>query len=278
MALSLSEQLGYTTIRIESICNDGSTSTGTGFFYDFCVENGTRIPSIVTNKHVLSNSKIIKLTFTQADDNDNPIDTKHYNISIDSASAIIVNHADKNVDLCAIMIGHIATHFASKNQKIFVRSLNKENILTDYDKYDINALEEILMIGYPNGLWDNINNKPIFRRGITATHPKHDYCGAKEVMIDAACFPGSSGSPVFIFNQGIYKTKSGRLTSGDRLVLLGVLYAGPQHTVKGDVVIVNVPTKLTEIALSTIPNNLGIVIKAERLLELENEVIKLKNS
>ena len=55
----------------------------------------------------------------------------------------------------------------------------------------------------------------------------------------------------------------------DRVILLGVLYAGPQHTAYGDVQIVNIPTMHKPIAISKIPNNLGLIIKSERILELE---------
>jgi len=57
------------------------------------------------------------------------------------------------------------------------------------------------MIGYPNGLWDHVNNLPLIRRGITASHPGVDYQiegqnGPGVTVIDMACFPDSSGSPV----------------------------------------------------------------------------------
>ena len=126
------------------------------------------------------------------------------------------------------------------------------------------------MIGYPNGIWDSVNNKPIFRKGITATHPKFDYNGKKEFMIDAACFPGSSGSPVFILNEGGYRDKKGNTYLGTtRIMLIGVLYAGPQHTATGEVKIINVPTSQIPVSISSIPNNLGIVIKSFRIKELE---------
>lgn len=38
---------------------------------------------------------------------------------------------------------------------------------------DVSALEDIIMVGYPNGIWDEKNNKPIFRKGITATDNKN---------------------------------------------------------------------------------------------------------
>ena len=59
---------------------------------------------------------------------------------------------------------------------------------------------------------------------------------------------------------------------GSRIKLLGVLYAGPQHTVQGDVLIVPVATQQKAITVAGIPNNLGIIIKAEQLLAFEGKL------
>jgi hypothetical protein len=131
------------------------------------------------------------------------------------------------------------------------------------------ALEEVVMVGYPNGLWDSVNNMPIFRRGITATHLGLDYDGKAEFLIDAACFPGSSGSPVILYNEGAYRGEGDVINFGRRLRLLGILRAGPLHTAEGDIVIMNVPTSPRPVALTPQMINLGIVIKASRLLEFE---------
>ena len=89
-------------------------------------------------------------------------------------------------------------------------------------------------------------------------------------MIDAACFPGSSGSPVLLWNLSSYREKSGTIIMGSsRIKLLGVLYAGPQHTATGEVKVVEVPSKLDTVAVSLIPNNLGNVIKAREILKFE---------
>lgn len=85
------------------------------------------------------------------------------------------------------------------------------------------------MIGYPNGIWDSVNNMPIIRKGITATHPRLNYNGRKKFMIDAACFHGSSGSPVLLFNTGTYATKDGNTTIGTRIMLLGILCGSSIH-------------------------------------------------
>lgn len=267
MPLSLSEQLSYSTVRIECKLVNGSTSSGTGFFYSFKTNNGFNAPAIVTNKHVVENAVEIKVIFTAADGNLEPLDDKHISWNMgDSTSAEIKSHPDDDVDLCAIPISKVISTFSKLNLRVFFRTLD-ENILLGPQNIDtVDAYEDILMIGYPNGLWDEKNNKPLFRKGITASHPKFDYSGKKEIIIDAACFPGSSGSPVFIFNNGSHKKKGGPLSSGDRIILLGVLYAGPQHQASGK--ILNVPIAHIPIIVG-IPNNLGVVIKAERLLELE---------
>ena len=136
---------------------------------------------------------------------------------------------------------------------------------------DLTQLEDIVMIGYPNGLWDSKNNMPIFRRGVTASHPRFDWNGRKEFLIDAACFPGSSGSPVLLYNEGSYPRKSGGIALGSRLYLLGILYAGPQHTVTGEIEIVPIQTIRKAVSIATIPNNLGMVIKSSELHVLDRK-------
>jgi len=59
---------------------------------------------------------------------------------------------------------------------------------------------------------------------------------------------------------------------GSRIKLLGILYAGPQHTIHGDVQVVTVPTQQKAITVAGIPNNLGIIIKSEQLLEFEGKL------
>lgn len=70
-------------------------------------------------------------------------------------------------------------------------------------------------------------------------------------------------------NVGGYRDKQGNLNWGNsRVYLLGILYAGPQLTVTGDIRIINIPTvQQKAMAVSHVPNNLGYIIKAERILD-----------
>ena len=273
MNLSPSEQLSYSTVRIECEYNDGSFGTGTGFFFRFLhnPENDTHVPVVITNKHVIRDAKRGRLIITKANSSNEPLDTQHFQVTFDDFENFWRGHDDEDVDLCVMPIAPFLREAQNRNERLFFISLDKSVLPTAKQLDDFSSMEEVIMIGYPNGIWDQTNNKPIFRKGVTATHPKFDYNGKKEFMIDAACFPGSSGSPVFIFNEGGYRDKQGNYFMGTtRIILLGVLFAGPQHTARGEIEIVDVPTSQKPIAISRIPNNLGLIIKAERILEMEN--------
>lgn len=270
--LSMSEQLMYITVRIECQYANGTNGTGTGFFFRFLEnkETGEHIPVVITNKHVVSGSVKGRLIFCLRKANGLPDDSNHFAMYVDAFEKLWKMHPDKDVDLCAMPIAPLINLAKSKGKELFYITFDASALPDKKLLEDMSALEDIVMVGYPNGIWDNKNNKPIFRKGITATDVIFDYCGRKEFVIDAACFPGSSGSPVIIFNQGMYTDKYGNTYAGSsRIRLLGILYAGPQAIAQGEIHTVKIPTVDKNIAVSRIPNNLGYVIKAERILELE---------
>ncbi|MGX3065578.1 hypothetical protein [Ursidibacter arcticus] len=168
------------------------------------------------------------------------------------------------MDLAILPIAPILMKMRNTGKEPYFIPLDKNILPTNELLEELSPMEDIVMIGYPNGLWDRKHNLPIIRKGITATHPKLNYNGKMEFLIDAACFPGSSGSPVFLANLGSFTSKDGRLMGGFRIALLGTLYAGPQHTAKGDIIFSPIPQ-----ALTSIPNNLGLVIRYDALNDFE---------
>lgn len=272
--LSVSEQLMYSTVRIECLDSKGQGSTGTGFFFRFLDDGNRYIPAIVTNKHVVEGAIHGSFLMTIADENNNPINTEHLPVGFDNFEKRWIFHPDPNVDLCVMPIAPVLNQLESNGKQAFYIGLSKDMIPNFEQLSNLRAIEDITMIGYPIGLWDQVNNLPIIRKGITATHPNINYNGNEEILIDAACFPGSSGSPILLFNENGYTTKDGTTHLGAiRVLLLGVLYAGPQFTATGEIVVTNVPTSNQPIAVSRIPMNLGMVIKAHKLLDFE-EMLK----
>ena len=197
------------------------------------------------------------------------MDEEQVTLKFDDIENRFIKHPEPDVDLAIMPIAPMLEMVRRSNKKLFYIPLDTSLIATQDFSKGLSAVEDILMIGYPNGIWDSVNNQPIVRRGITATHPAKNYNGKKEFVIDAACFPGSSGSPVVLLNLGSYANKEGGTIIGTRFKFLGTLYAGPQHTAEGKIIVVDVPTQNVPIPISTIPNNLGYVIKAERLMDFE---------
>lgn len=269
--LSIYEQLSFCTSRIETEDANGDSYSGTGFFFNFNLNvNNKIVPLLITNKHVVKGMKKGLFRFTTADDDGLPNYKEHFTIEYsDNFENMWFMHPSDDVDLCVLPINPLIEAANKKNRRLFYRSLDNGVIPNEVQKQSIDAVEEITMIGYPNGLWDSLNNMPIIRKGITATNYNLDYNGKKEFVIDAACFPGSSGSPVMLCNVGGYRDKQGNLNWGNsRVYLLGILYAGPQLTVTGDIRVINIPTvQQKAMAVSHVPNNLGYIIKAERILD-----------
>lgn len=265
-------ELVHSTVRILAFQENGESSSGTGYVYLFCEAEGRNVPCIVTNKHVLRDAAhaVFNLTL-RAEDGSADIG-RHEAVTVHGLNELCIPHPDNTVDLVALPIGAVLNAASKKGSAYHFVALNRPLIPGKELLATLSPMEEIVMIGYPNGIWDQKHNLPIIRRGITATHARLPLNGKPEFLIDAACFPGSSGSPVFLANIGSFVDSSGALCAGNRIALLGTLYAGPQHTTTGEVVTVEVPTDTKALAVGSIPNNLGLVISSLELFTLENAV------
>lgn len=266
MSITLAEVLMHSTVRLECSLQDGGESTGTGFFFAFQIDDQNHIPVIVTNKHVINNSKKGRFVLTRSNDQGLPIVGTYERIEFEDFEGLWIKHPDENVDLAVFALAPLLKHAESLGVKFFTPPLHENHIPSPAQLNDLLGLETITMVGYPNGIWDEKNNLPIIRRGITATSPKYDYNGLPIFVIDCACFPGSSGSPVLIFDQNGYTDARGNIVvGGNRVMLLGVLFAGPQHVAEGEIQTINIPLRQVPISLSRIPNNLGFVVKSQKI-------------
>lgn len=259
------DEIPHLTTRIEAKSGT-SRSYGTGFYFFFDVEGKGQLPAVVTNKHVLEGAEHITINISLESDFNG---YRHFlPVDINNIQNSIYRHPDEGVDISVFPIGHILNSLGKMDAKLKLRALGSHNIPTDAEISTFTAVEEILMVGYPTGLWDKSNNFPIVRRGITATPYAVEYEGRSEFMIDAACFPGSSGSPIILANQGSYAAKEGGIVIGSRFHLLGLLWGGPQFTAEGSIITKPVPTSSMPVSLSRIPTNLGFCIKAKKILDL----------
>lgn len=272
--LSVFENLALSTIRIECQLDDGNVSSGTGFYFKFHDKGDSFVPAIVTNRHVIKDAKVGHLLFTLADSNGRPVYKKHHRFLIDNFAKPWLAHPDPDVDLCVMPINVLVEEMGKNGIKPFVTFFDYSLLPTDSDIDEMIGLEKVVMVGYPNGLWDKVHNQPVFRSGVIASHFKLDWDGKPEFVIDAACVPGSSGSPVLIVDIGQVVTKKGASIGSSRVKFLGVLYAGPVLSADGTIKIVPAPTSNTFQTRTNIPINLGYVIKADKIRDFDSIIVE----
>ncbi|CAO4139581.1 S1 family peptidase [Methylorubrum aminovorans] len=265
MSLSPAEQLLYSTTRITTYKNGSRLSFGTGFFYSIELGDGRSTTVLISNRHVFANSDRLDLSLPSYERTRVP-SKEIYNWQMDFEGDPI-GHPNPEVDLAAFPINPLHWNLSTKQEAPpFFVSLNKDTIPSEKQWNEFDAIEDVTMIGCPNGLFDEVNNLPIFRRGITATHLSKHYQGRNEFMVDIACFPGSSGSPVFLYSTGAtYDRQANGYSLGNiRILLLGILYAGPTFNNRGEIVLAKQPI----ISVSTMMH-LGMAIKSTELFAFE---------
>lgn len=147
-----SDQLPYTTVRLESNLSNGNTSVGTAFFVEFKTEKKEGVTCLVTNKHVVNGSKSGKFALHAAKAN-----ASGEIIGIGSAQSVSlpdfdqgwIPHPSDNVDLTVMPVQPLFDHAKKSGITIFHRSLSEELIPTDDELEDLFAVNHVVMIGYP---------------------------------------------------------------------------------------------------------------------------------
>lgn len=257
--IDISEQLMLSTVRLV----DNNGNCGTGYFFSFDSSRG-KVPVIITNKHVINNNPNEPMIFDVHLSSDGESDEGIYSLKY---ATQWIFHSEK--DLCFTYVAGLFNSIEKiTGKKVFFKAFESQHIYSEEKLKQLSMMESVVMVGYPIGLYDRKHNYPIFRYGYTASHPGYDFNEEGIGLVDIACFPGSSGSPVIVLNQGIYKDKAGGIVAGaDRVILLGTLFAGPTYNVDGKITIRDIPTAQTAMTESRIMINLGFYIKAAALNE-----------
>ncbi len=262
---SIAEQLFFTTIRIETIDSSGNTGSGTGFVFVHSFK-GENYPFIVTNKHVIKGALKGSLTFIKKVD-DSPKLGDAFRLDIDHFENIWFGHNDPDIDIAITALVPLEKHIKELGVEIYYRNISTELIPNEEALKEIDALEDVVFIGYPNGIWDSKNFTPIMRKGTTATPITIDFEGERKFLIDASVFGGSSGSPVFIYNSGVYTTKGGPAKAGTRIHFIGVVAAVYHRNEVNEIVVVPIPTDDKHVSVGKDMIDLGIVYKADTVPE-----------
>ena len=259
--ISVSEQMLYNTVRLQTL--DGSS--GTGFFFNFNIDDKI-VPILITNKHVINYNQIETMRFLlHLKDGDEASD-ENFDVRYSTKW-----YFHSTQDICFCFVNPLFEEVKRLTGKdVYYIPVDETLIYNEDELKSLSSLEPVVMVGYPNGLWDTLHNYPLFRTGVTAAHPAYDFNNKNIGLVDMACFPGSSGSPIYIMNENGYSDKKGNIYLGaKRLIFLGILYAGPTVNLNGEIIVVDVPTQQKAFSQMKTMINLGYYIKAHELKEFK---------
>ena len=247
---TLFEQLLYTTLRIECKDNDGNlTGIGTGFLLSRPVSGDKYKLYLVSNKHILIGTPKILVSFI-CKENGEPQHQRVHKVEIQGVDIAAIECTGMLVDMI---------------DRIYYKHIPYD-LLADFDEPELSIAENVYFVGYPAGRFDTSNNLPLMRIGMIASHPKFDFNGKPQFVIDAQVFPGSSGSPVYI-DLTYENFRNGRIVVGERkLKLLGIV----AQTMIRNNELQAVPSSTNYVTQEVM--GLGIVFKSTVIKELVDSI------
>lgn len=264
---SIAENLFFSTVRIDTVSNGGAHGSGTGFLYAHRLEEDKHALFVVTNKHVVQGMRSGCLTFHQKKD-EKPFIGHGFRLDIHDWPTSWFGHPSPEVDIAIIPFIPLEAHIRQQSGiELFYRCVDSSMLPNSSQLAQLDAIESVTFIGYPNGIWDSTNLMPVARRGTTASPIAVDFEGTPKFVIDASVFGGSSGSPVFILNQGMYTDKRGNTIVSSRVLFVGVVAAVFFRTELNQIVAVPIPTQTQPMAQQREMIDLGIVFKAKTVVE-----------
>jgi hypothetical protein len=282
--LTLSERVMYSTVRLEFPFSDKIEQFGTGFIFSFFLQDGSGVFAIVSNRHVFARDDgkgplfedgLFRLTLAKSDRS--PDTGKFVPVVMKNIQKSLIVHPE--CDLAIFLIDDVIGQMILNKTPPYFSAIDQSVIPTDDQLKALVPLESIVTVGYPGNYWDNINNLPLFHRGSTASAPYINFQGRREFVIDVTTWPGASGSPVFILDEGIYPDpRHGTGLLGSRAMLLGVVYGVWSEEVHGQVFIQYAPAQFdptASLSATKVPTNLGVCLSSSRILEFEPILVRM---
>lgn len=193
MVMDLAVDLIHATVQLEQPLGDGTRTVGTGFLISAPGADGKPRTVLITANHVLQKmpgaTARIGYRISNADGSWS-YSPQQVKIRDGDGHELWTHHPNR--DVAAITI---------KAPAEFAKAALPMNYLAaddTFDKYQVNAGDEMMALGFPRGLSANSAGFPILRSGRVASYPLAPAKVFPTFLLDFSVFPGNSGGPVFV--------------------------------------------------------------------------------
>ncbi|MGI8841622.1 MAG: trypsin-like serine peptidase [Caulobacteraceae bacterium] len=194
----MSVDLISATVQVEQSLGDGTRAVGTGFLLSDPTSNGTPRVVLVTANHVFERMPGDEASVGfRVEERDGSWRYAPRKIAIRKAGRELwTHHASRDVACIAITA-----------PPAFARAAIPLSWLADddaFDKYQLGPGDEMMALGFPQGLAANPAGFPILRSGRVASYPLGPSSAFPTFLLDFHVFPGNSGGPVYL-EDGLHR-------------------------------------------------------------------------
>jgi plastocyanin len=192
MAIDMSVEMIHATVQLDQPLGDGTRTVGTGFLISAPTPDGKPRIVLVTATHVLDNmpGKEMRIGY-RVQSKDGAWSYEPQKITIRDGTKTLWT-ADPGHDVSAIVVS-APVEFAKA--AIPLSWLGEgENL----EQHSVGPGDEMMALGFPEGLAANAAGFPILRSGRVASFPLTPTKAFPTFLLDFSVYPGNSGGPVFV--------------------------------------------------------------------------------
>jgi hypothetical protein len=196
VAFDLSVELIQATVQVEQPLGDGTRTVGTGFLVSDPTPDGKPRTVLITANHVFKKmpGPIATIGFrVENADGTWRYDPEPLRIR-EGSKELWTHHPDRDVAAISITA---PPEFAKA--AIPIDWLASDDT---FNKYALGPGDELLALGFPEGLSANTAGFPILRSGRVASFPLAPSSAFPTFLLDFSVFPGNSGGPVYMAESG----------------------------------------------------------------------------
>jgi hypothetical protein len=232
------------TTPIEVQFSDGRYLDGSGFFYfEFAPEDpSTQGPHwraithiyVVTAKHMIQPKRLndlIKFTYALRTENGSQIDWRRYELNGTQLGTRLHLCRKEEIDVAVIdvtddLMADMKQPLEQRAQLLVFSGANADEF-PGKSPIEVQPGDDVIVIGYPNGLYDVFNKLPVLKIGVLNTPVGFRFNGQDAFLLDFKYYEGSSGSLIISKPTHLsFDKNKGLLYSADRQYAFLGIYQG----------------------------------------------------